>query len=173
MLWLRTLVFTVLVPGTVLGLVPFAILAGGIGTSLWLGPVRWLGLLPLGLGLIIIVWCFVDFVRRGRGTPAPYDPPRQLVVSGLYRFVRNPQYVGVVLVAVGEASLAQSVVLLGYAALLAVGYHLFVRYYEEPTLSRKFGEAYSRYRMAIPRWLPRGPISSYDADGPSSSRGLS
>jgi len=101
------------------------------------------------------VYCFVEFVRRGRGTPAPYDPPRELVVAGLYRHVRNPQYVGVLLVVVGEALLAEAAILLGCAAVLAIGYHLFVRYYEEPTLAQLFGEAYSRYREAVPRWLPR------------------
>jgi protein-S-isoprenylcysteine O-methyltransferase Ste14 len=154
MLWLRTALFTLLIPGAVLGLVPLALLAGGFGPALRLGHARWAGLVPFAVGLAIIVWCFVEFVRRGRGTPAPYDPPRDLVVSGLYRHVRNPQYVGVVLVAVGEALLAQAGVLLGYAAFLAIGYHLFVRYYEEPTLGRLFGESYTRYRESVPRWLP-------------------
>jgi protein-S-isoprenylcysteine O-methyltransferase Ste14 len=155
MLWLRTALFTLLVPGTVLVLVPAALLATGLGPSLNLGPVRWVGLLPLTLGLAVILVCFVEFVRRGRGTPAPYDPPRELVVAGLYRYVRNPQYVGVLLVVVGEALVAESPLLLGYAAFLASAYHLFVRYHEEPTLGRLFGESYSRYRAAVPRWLPK------------------
>jgi protein-S-isoprenylcysteine O-methyltransferase Ste14 len=154
MLWLRTGLFTLLVPGTVLVLVPVALLATGLGPTLSLGPARWVGLVPLALGLGMILYCFAEFVRRGRGTPAPYDPPRELVAAGLYRYVRNPQYVGVLLVAVGEAMLAEAVVLLGYAAVLAIAYHLFVRYYEEPTLAGLFGEAYSRYREAVPRWLP-------------------
>jgi protein-S-isoprenylcysteine O-methyltransferase Ste14 len=157
MLWLRTLLFTLLVPGSVLVLVPAALIAGGVGPPLHLGPARWVGILPLALGLVAILRCFVEFVRRGRGTPAPYDPPRELVVAGLYRVVRNPQYVGVLLVAVGEALLAEAAALLGYAAFLASAYHLFVRYYEEPTLGRLFGEAYTRYREAVPRWLPRWP----------------
>src|SRR4029079_10146656 len=95
--------------------------------------------------------------RRGRGPPAIYDPPRELVVAGLYRYVRNPQYVGVVLVILGEALLTGMAVLFGYATLMAVVYHLFVRYYEEPTLGRLFGESYARYREAVPRWLPRRP----------------
>jgi protein-S-isoprenylcysteine O-methyltransferase Ste14 len=124
MLWLRTGLFTLLVPGTVLVLVPVALLATGLGPTLSLGPARWVGLVPLALGL------------------------------GMIHYVRNPQYVGVLLVAVGEAMLAEAVVLLGYAAVLAIAYHLFVRYYEEPTLAGLFGEAYSRYREAVPRWLP-------------------
>ena len=155
MLWLRTVVFTILVPGTELVLVPLVVVLLGVGPRLELGLARYFGLVPLGVGLVIILRCFADFVRRGRGTPAPYDPPRELVVAGLYRYVRNPQYVGVVLVVVGEAVLSGRVVLFGYAALMAIGYHLFVRYYEEPTLGRVFGEAYARYREAVPRWLPR------------------
>jgi protein-S-isoprenylcysteine O-methyltransferase Ste14 len=155
MLWLRTALFTLLVPGTVLVVAPVALLATGLGPPLNLGPARWIGLLPLALGLTVILTCFVEFVRRGRGTPAPYDPPRELVVTGLYRYVRNPQYLGVILVAVGEALLTAAAALLGYAAMLAIAYHLFVRYYQEPALSRLFGEAYARYREAVPRWSPR------------------
>jgi protein-S-isoprenylcysteine O-methyltransferase Ste14 len=162
MLWLRTLLFTVLVPGTVLVFVPLALLGSGFGPSLQVGPFRWVGLLPLCLGLVAILWCFLDFIRRGHGTPAPYDPPRKLVIAGLYRFVRNPQYVGVILVAVGEALLTEAVVLLGYSALLAVAYHTLVLYYEEPTLRRLFGEAYVRYCEAASRWLPRWPDAAAD-----------
>jgi protein-S-isoprenylcysteine O-methyltransferase Ste14 len=157
MLWLRTVLFTILVPGTELVLLPLAVVLLGLGPHLELGPARYAGLVPLLAGLVMILRCFADFVRGGRGTPAPYDPPRELVVAGLYRHVRNPQYVGVVLVVVGEALLTGRVVLFGYAALLAIGYHLFVRYYEEPTLGRLFGEPYARYREAVPRWLPRRP----------------
>ena len=157
MLWLRTVLFTILVPGTELVLLPIVVVFLGLGPRLELGPAGYAGLVPLLVGLAMILRCFADFVRRGRGTPAPYDPPRELVVAGLYRYVRNPQYVGVVLVIVGEALLTGMVVLFGYAALMAVGYHLFVRYYEEPTLGRLFGEPYARYREAVPRWLPRRP----------------
>jgi protein-S-isoprenylcysteine O-methyltransferase Ste14 len=155
MLWLRTALFTILVPGTEFVLIPLVVVLLDLGPRLELGPVRYSGLVPLLAGLIVILRCFADFVRRGRGTPAIYDPPRELVVTGLYRYVRNPQYVGVVLVIVGEALLTGMVVLFGYAALMAVGYHLFVRYYEEPTLGRLFGEPYASYREAVPRWLPR------------------
>src|SRR3954447_8269230 len=136
MLWLRTVLFTVLVPGTEFVLIPLVVVLLYLGPRLGLGPARYAGLVPLGGGLVIILRCFVDFVRRGRGTPAPYGPPRELVVAGLYRYVRNPQYVGVVLAVVGEALLTGRLVLFGYATLLAVGYHLFVTCYEEPTLGR-------------------------------------
>jgi protein-S-isoprenylcysteine O-methyltransferase Ste14 len=157
MRWLRTVVFTILVPGTELVLVPLVVVLFDVGPRFELGLARYAGLVPLLVGLAIILRCFVDFIRRGRGTPAPYDPPRELVVIGLYRYVRNPQYVGVVLVVLGEALLTGMVVLFGYAAFFAIGYHLFVKYYEEPTLDRLFGESYARYREAVPRWLPRRP----------------
>ena len=157
MLWLRTGLFTILVPGSVLFLIPFFLVRLGVGPRFEPGWARYLGLVPLLAGVAVILWCFADFIRRGRGTPAPYEPPRELVVAGLYRYVRNPQYVGVVLAVVGEVLLTGAAILLGYAALLAAGYHLFVTRYEEPVLSRLFGEAYGRYRAAVPRWIPRRP----------------
>jgi protein-S-isoprenylcysteine O-methyltransferase Ste14 len=154
MLWLRTALFALLVPGAVLGLVPY-VLVRSVGRQLDLGRIHLLGLILLVPGLTVIIWCFIDFVRRGHGTPAPYDPPRRLVFTGLYKHVRNPQYVGVVLTALGEALFSGGLILLGYAALLAVGYHLFVRFYEEPTLKRIFGDDYVHYTEAVPRWLPK------------------
>jgi protein-S-isoprenylcysteine O-methyltransferase Ste14 len=157
MLWLRTILFTLLVPGTVMGLIPFALVASRWSARLNLGAAHSIGLLLLMPGVAIIVSCFIDFIRWGRGTPAPYDPPRRLVVAGLYRWIRNPQYVGVILVVLGEAVLSGWTVLFGYAALLAAAYHLFVRFYEEPTLRRTFGEDYVRYCGVVSRWLPRRP----------------
>lgn len=157
MLWLRTVLFTILVPGTELVLIPLVVVYFDLGPRLELGAARYLGLGPLLVGLAIILRCFADFIRRGRGTPAVYDPPRELVVAGLYRYVRNPQYVGVVLVILGAALLTEMAALFGYAAFMALGYHLFVQYYEEPTLGRLFGEPYARYRQAVPRWVPRKP----------------
>src|SRR5260370_10585281 len=154
MLWLRTILSTLLVPGTVLGLVPFALSASTKGQRIDLGTAHLMGFALLLPGIAIIIWCFIDFVRRGRGTPAPYDPPRKLVVVGLYTYVRNPQYVGVVLVAVSEAILSGRIFLFGYALFLAVAYHFFVRFYEEPTLQRKFVEEYVQYCAAVSRWLP-------------------
>ena len=155
MLWLRTLLFTLLVPGTVLGLVPLALVASRWGPRFDLGAAHSIGFALVLPGVAIILWCFIDFVRRGHGTPAPYDPPRRLVIIGLYKCVRNPQYVGVVLVALGEAVLSGVGLLFVYAGFLAIGYHLFVRWYEEPTLRKMFGEEYVRYCAAVSRWLPR------------------
>jgi protein-S-isoprenylcysteine O-methyltransferase Ste14 len=152
--WLRTALFSLVVPGTVLVLAPVALVAGGVGPRLALGSARLLGIAPVAIGLWVIARCFADFVRLGRGTPAPYDPPRELVVAGLYCRVRNPQYLGVLLVVAGEAMLTGAVVLVGYAVVLAIMYHLFIRFYEEPALRRAFGDAYSRYCQTVPRWVP-------------------
>jgi protein-S-isoprenylcysteine O-methyltransferase Ste14 len=163
-------VFTILVPGTELVIIPLVVVLWDLGPRIELGPARYAGVVPLLAGLAVILRCFADFVHRGCGTPAIYDPPRELVVAGLYRYVRNPQYVGVVLVIVGEALLSGRAALFGYAALMAVGYHLFVRYYEEPTLGRLFGGSYTRYREAVPRWLPRRraePAAAADRGGSS------
>jgi protein-S-isoprenylcysteine O-methyltransferase Ste14 len=163
MLWLRTGLFALLVPGTVLGLIPF-ILIRRMGEPFDLGGIRLLGLILLVPGLAIIMWCFIDFIRRGHGTPAPYDPPRRLVVTGLYRHVRNPQYIGVVFVVTGEAFFSGSLVLLGYAVFLAICYNLFVCFYEEPALKKRFGENYARYCAAVPRWLPKGCSRCFNHD---------
>ena len=91
----------------------------------------------------------------GRGTPAPIDPPKELVARGLYRYVRNPMYVGVMSILVGEALIFASRTLVWYAVTVFIGFNLFVLLYEEPTLRHKFGAAYERYCAAVPRWLPR------------------
>jgi protein-S-isoprenylcysteine O-methyltransferase Ste14 len=92
---------------------------------------------------------------RGLGTPAPIAPTKFLVVSGLHRYVRNPMYIGVWLVILGEATLFHSLVLVAWAAFFCVPVHAFVIFYEEPTLRRQFGESYEEYRRSVPRWIPR------------------
>src|SRR6185295_2774892 len=152
----KTAIFTVLVPGAVGVYVPYRLLARGERT--WdLGAFRYLGLVPIVLGAAIYLWCAWDFSVTGRGTPAPIDPPKELVAHGLYRWVRNPMYVGVLSVVLGEALLYGAPVLLEFAAVGFAFFHLFVVLYEEPTLEAKFGEAYARYRRTVPRWLPRRP----------------
>jgi protein-S-isoprenylcysteine O-methyltransferase Ste14 len=148
----RSIVFTFVLPGTAAVYVPWAILRGATleGAPAW----RWLGLVPLLAGVAIYVWCVTDFARQGRGTPAPIDPPKELVHRGLYRFTRNPMYVGVASVLFGEAWLFASRTLAIYALCVVLGFHLFVLLYEEPTLRRSFGESYERYCAAVPRWIP-------------------
>jgi protein-S-isoprenylcysteine O-methyltransferase Ste14 len=163
MLWLRTILFTFLVPGTEFVVIPYLLLRL-FGSQFDLGHIRLLALIFFIPGVAIITWCFIDFIRRGRGTPAPYDPPRRLVVAGLYRYVRNPQYIGVVLVLLSEALFFGSWILLGYVAFFGIGYHLFVRFYEEPTLNRLFGEDYARYCATVPRWIPKRDSTHFNHD---------
>ena len=141
MLWrlIKTAIFTVLAPGTVGVYVPQVLRRGsGDHAAPSLFADAWLALFFCGAG--IYLWCAYDFAVKGLGTPAPIDRPRVLVVKGLYRFTRNPMYIGV-------------------AAMLAVllGFHVFVRLYEELTLRRLFGAQYEGYCRAVPRWLPRLP----------------
>jgi len=151
---LKTLIFTVVVPGTVTILVPRWLLSSRRPADLppWLRFAAWPLLL---LGLAIYLWCAWDFASAGRGTPAPIDPPKSLVVRGLYRHVRNPMYLGILAILVGEALLAQSRALLEYAAVIFGCFFLFVLAYEEPALYEQFGESYERYRQEVPRWIPR------------------
>ena len=112
------------------------------------------GVVLMGVGLVPVVTTFVQFARAG-GTPVPGALTERLVVTGFNRYVRNPIYVGVLLVVVGEALLLGQPRLLVYAAAIWLGAAFFVRYYEEPALARRFGSAYEEYRRAVPAWLPR------------------
>lgn len=151
----KNLVFTVVVPGTFGVYIPMAIVrrtgaqAGGVGLF-WL-----LGFGLLMAGALIYLICVMEFASRGRGTPAPIDAPKRLVVTGLYRYVRNPMYIGVLAVVMGWTCLARSLELLGYAALLALVFHTFIRLYEEPALRRQFGREYEQYCASVRRWIPR------------------
>ncbi len=156
MLALRSILFALLLPGTVTVVIPWFIAyrshaAQFTHWSLW----HCAGLVPLAVGLAVLVWCIWDFATIGRGTLAPVDPPTQLVVRGPYRYVRNPMYVGVALILLGEAALFESVVLLVYGAVFVAVAHGFVVLYEEPALQRQFGESYDAYRRRVRRWWPR------------------
>ncbi len=113
------------------------------------------GLLVLGGALVLL--CIVTFAQIGRGTPAPFDPPRRLVTTGPYRFLRNPMYLGAGLALVGAAVFYGSWALLAYALSFFALTHLFVVSYEEPTLRRLFGAEYDDYLSRVPRWIPRRP----------------
>lgn len=152
---LRSLVFTFLVPGTVAGYLPHAILRGSGATLAESTGLLVLGATGLALGLAIYGWCVTDFALAGHGTPAPIDPPTELVVRGLYRFARNPMYVGVLAVIAGQAALFASYRLALYAIVVFAVFNLFVIGYEEPALRRSFDGAYERYCATVPRWLPR------------------
>jgi len=124
-------------------------------------PASWsawyvVAMLPLALGLGVYLRCLWEFAARGRGIPAPLDHPKQLVVSGLYRYVRNPMYLGVLLVLLGEALFFQSTAFLLYALAWLAFVHLNILLYEEPNLTRRFGDSYRHYQASVRRWIP-GP----------------
>ena len=154
MTWLKTLIFTFIVPGTVTIYVPHWLLATeSLSPAFDLGLTHYLGLVLMTLGAAIYGWCAWDFTFTGKGTPAPIDPPKELVVRGLYRYTRNPMYVGVLTVLLGETLWFGSRRLLVYTAAVALLFHLFITLYEEPVLQQSFGDAYRRYRGNVPRWL--------------------
>lgn len=145
--------FFVLAPGVVDGLVPWW-LTGWHTHPRW-PPVRVLGGVLMVAGAAVLVRAFVRFVVEGAGTPAPVAPTERLVIGGLYRYVRNPMYLAVVTVILGQALLLGQPALLWYAVIVWLVVAAFVRVYEEPTLSRQFGASYAEYRKAVPAWLPR------------------
>jgi protein-S-isoprenylcysteine O-methyltransferase Ste14 len=109
----------------------------------------------IAVGLASLVECFLRFALVGLGTPAPVAPPKELVVSGQYRYVRNPMYVAILAILLGESLLLGSAAVLKYAALVWLMFHVWVLIHEEPSLSGKFGQSYANYRRHVRRWLPR------------------
>ncbi|MGH7718906.1 MAG: methyltransferase family protein [Gemmatimonadaceae bacterium] len=155
MVWLRTLLFALTFVATVLVLIPRWIVEAGGPANISTGPGRYVGPPLIALGVILMVWCWGAFAVRGRGTPAPFDPPRRLVVAGPYRYVRNPMYIAGLLVLLGQGVIFGARQLFLYAVGFLVVTHLFVVLYEERTLARRFGAEYDEYRAAVGRWIPR------------------
>jgi protein-S-isoprenylcysteine O-methyltransferase Ste14 len=118
------------------------------------GMLAYLAVLLWLFGILGVLWCFWDFTFKGRGTPLPTDPPKELVASGLYRYVRNPIYVSVILILLGHFLWFGYWSLLLYAGLAFLGTHLFVTLYEEPNLRKRFGVTYEDYLGKVPRWFP-------------------
>lgn len=156
-LWLRSLYTTLLLPGTVAGLLPWLIARGSWRWPVSLGLFRWTFVVPLGAGLLLLFSTIWDFGTRGRGTLAPWDAPRELVQQNLYQWVRNPMYLGVLGCILGQAVLWESAGGLVYLVVIAVVFHVRVVTYEEPALSRQFGDQFARYLKSVPRWVPRRP----------------
>jgi protein-S-isoprenylcysteine O-methyltransferase Ste14 len=146
-------VFFVLAPGVMGGLIPWG-LTGWEAKDTW-APLRVLGAVLIAAGLVVLVQAFVRFVVEGVGTPAPVAPTEHLVIGGLYRHVRNPMYVAVAAIIVGQALVLGRPALLFYAAAFLALTATFVRLYEEPTLSQRYGAEYEAYRRAVPGWWPR------------------
>ena len=162
-------VFFLLAPGVVGGLMPW-LLTGGWQVReplpYW-APVRVLGGVLLVAGVIALVGAFVRFVVEGFGTPAPVAAPDRLIVGGVYRYVRNPMYMAVLAAIVGQSLLLGRLGLLLYAGVVWAAVAAFVRFYEEPTLTSRFGADYEAYRRAVPAWWPRlRPWDLAERDGP-------
>jgi len=150
---LKSLLFFIFVPGSVAGLFPLAFFRNGnqinTGVFSYLAFPLWI------IGFIILLWCFWDFVQKGKGTPAPIDPPKELVVAGLYKYVRNPMYVGAFLINAGYFLWFGYWNLLFYLLAYSLMVHVFVTLYEEPHLKKTFGLSYEDYLKKTPRWIPR------------------
>jgi protein-S-isoprenylcysteine O-methyltransferase Ste14 len=148
---LKTLWFSIIIPGTVTIYFPLLFLAPST-------PATWsvfqlVALLVIAAGFGIYLRCAWDFAVTGLGTPAPIDPPRKLVIHGLYLHSRNPMYVGILSILLGEAIFFESVRQLLYAGVIVAMFQSFILFYEEPHLRQTFGEAYIRYCKAVPRWV--------------------
>jgi protein-S-isoprenylcysteine O-methyltransferase Ste14 len=151
---LRSLVWTVLLPGMVAGYLPWRFFGLHQAAFDLTSPVDLLAILLIAAGVVLLGTCIWEFAASGGGTLAPVDPPRQLVVRGLYRYVRNPMYLSVTTVLIGEALLVRSWQFLAYFFVWFAAVNLFVLGYEEPTLRGKFGASYDRYVGSVNRWLP-------------------
>jgi protein-S-isoprenylcysteine O-methyltransferase Ste14 len=148
-------VFFVLAPGVVAGFIPWLISDGWTAATSLGWPVRRLGIILVAAGVSVLFDSFARFALQGLGTPAPVFPTRHLVVTGLYRHVRNPMYVAVVAVILGQSLLLGNARVLGYGSLVWLGFHLFVLGYEEPTLRSSYREEYEKFCSHVPRWIPR------------------
>jgi protein-S-isoprenylcysteine O-methyltransferase Ste14 len=154
----RAVTYATLFVGVLLVFLPGQVLTrSGITPPAGVGPPEIAGMAVGLAGAVLALWSILAFVFIGKGTPAPFDPPRRLVVAGPYRYLRNPMYLGAGAALAGAAIYYRSPALVLYLGLFFGVTHLFVRYYEEPTLARLFGSAYEAYRQSVPRWVPRRP----------------
>lgn len=151
LLFVKSLIFTVLVPGTVAGLIPIFVFPHD---AVEVSAITLTGVAFLFVGVSIYLWCLWDFAIAGRGTPAPIDPPKKLVVRGLYKYCRNPMYMGVLSAIFGWAILFESTRLVIYGICVAISFHLVVVFYEEFQLKQTFGSKYEQYCADVNRWLP-------------------
>jgi len=153
---IRALAYATLFIGALFLFIPSRILARtGITAPAVFGAAQWIGMAMGAAGLALALGCVLTFVFLGKGTAAPFDPPRRLVVRGPYRFVRNPMYLGAGLLLAGGAVFYRAPWLWAYLGLLWLVVHLLVVFYEEPTLRRLFGQDYDNYTRRVSRWWPR------------------
>jgi protein-S-isoprenylcysteine O-methyltransferase Ste14 len=150
-MFLRALLAFLMVPVVVTGIMPFIL-------SLYdpyKGQGNLSGLIPLAVGLVILLWCVRDFYVSGKGTLAPWDPPKHLVTVGLYRYVRNPMYVGVLFILLGWTISTASPLIFGFTLFLFIAFYLRVKTHEEPWAEKMFGTEWEKYKNNVPRWLPQ------------------
>src|SRR5262245_18898701 len=155
--WLavRSLAWAVALPGVFAGYLPWRYFGLREVNPASLGLPQIPGLVCIGVGVALLAACIFEFARSGRGTLSPLDPPRTLVVRGLYRYVRNPMYLSVTLIVLGETLLTRSTALATYWVIWFTAVNLFVIGYEEPTLRQMFGASYDAYTQRVGRWIPR------------------
>lgn len=150
---LKSFLFLIFAAGLGAFYIPFALLPKEpqieTGFFAYLAFPLWL------LGGLMALRCFWDFTFKGHGTPAPNDPPKKLVATGLYGYVRNPIYVGVLVIIAGHFLWFKTIWMLAYMVVIFLVFHLFVTLYEEPTLRKKFGASYEKYYKSVPRWIPK------------------
>ncbi len=154
-LLLRNILFTILQPGLVAGLIPYIILSRGHINFDWT-VVSWshaAGFLFFIPGFCVMLHCISYFAVKGRGTLSPADPTKKLVTSGLYRYSRNPMYIGVLMMLLGEAMFFTSLMLVAYTMCIFAVFHVFIRFFEEPRLLKAFGNEYLLYQKQVRRWL--------------------
>jgi len=155
--FIKHLLWTTLCPGTVTILVPLYLLAENDAFDQHLGWAQWIGMMLIVSGAGILFSCIYAFARFGKGTLSPIHPTRHLVIQGLYRYMRNPMYVGVVVILLGETIAFASWMMLIYAICMFILFNAFIMLFEEPYLQKHFGDEYDRYRHHVHRWLPGKP----------------
>jgi protein-S-isoprenylcysteine O-methyltransferase Ste14 len=151
----RAITYATLFIGFLLVYIPGLLLGSANARPVIIEAPQIAGMIITSLGTAIALWCLFTFAVVGRGTPAPFDPPRLLVIRGPYRFVRNPMYIGAILTLLGVALFYGSLSILIYAGVFFLATHLFVVFYEEPTLRRTFGSDYEAYCSRVKRWWPK------------------
>jgi protein-S-isoprenylcysteine O-methyltransferase Ste14 len=152
-LLIRSLIFAILIPGMVVGVVPYLIAGADARSRRW-DVISYVALIPLSIGVLILAVCIRDFLAVGQGTLAPMDPPKRLVRAGLYQYVRNPMYLGALCALIGQTLLFRSPALGVYTVLWFAAVNAMVFFYEEPHLRRVFGESYDAYCRTVGRWVP-------------------
>ena len=159
-MFLRALFAFLMVPVVVAGIIPFTLALH----DPYKGTGSLSGILFLAIGLITLLWCVRDFYVSGKGTLAPWDPPKNLVTVGLYRFVRNPMYIGVILMLLGWAIFTAAPIVAGFALFMATAFYFRVKMHEEPWAESTFESAWLEYKNNVPRWLPQ--IKGYNSKKP-------